>query len=88
MSYHPNLDVWTVLSHPTLQHGSAPAVVWKGKILLGGGTVDLDEANNPTTVIEEYDPNTDTWAFWDTHHSQLDRTLYCHYFLNMDIPGL
>ena len=34
LKYHPALDTWTTLSQPKQKHGLAPAVVWRGSILL------------------------------------------------------
>ena len=71
MSYDPDLDQWETHSKPAVTHVAyvpslgrrlgfsphvAPSAVWKDRILLCGG---LD-----TTVIEEYNPDTDTWSEW------------------------
>ena len=34
LKYNPASDKWTTLSQPQQQHGYAPAVVWRGSILL------------------------------------------------------
>jgi len=37
LRYYPSADGWTVLSQPRMKHGVAPAVVWRGRILVAGG---------------------------------------------------
>ncbi len=54
MSYNPHQDQWKSHSQPATIHDGGSAVVWKNRILLCGGT--------NTSVIEEYNPNTDTWS--------------------------
>ncbi len=56
MSYDPDQDQWETHSEPALEHVTPSAVVWKDRILLCGGV--------ETTVIEEYNPDTDTWSEW------------------------
>ncbi len=56
MSYDPDLDQWETHSKPTVAHDRPTAVVWKDRILLCGGV--------ETSVIEEYNPDTDTWSQW------------------------
>ena len=56
MSYHPAKDQWKTHSKPAVKHIRASAVVWKDRILLCGG--------EDTSVIEEYNPETDTWSRW------------------------
>ncbi len=56
MSYNPDQDKWEIHSMCGMKHGKGSAVVWKDKILVCGG-----ESNS---VIEEYDPKTDTWVKW------------------------
>ncbi len=56
MSYDPDQDQWKTHSKPTMTHAPASAVVWKDQILLCGG--------EDTSVIEEYNPGTDTWSQW------------------------
>lgn len=64
MSYKPALDSWTVLTPPSRIHGNAPAIVWKGKLLVGGGK---DSNGLATSGVEEYDPESDKWS--DFEHS-------------------
>ena len=56
MSYDPDQDVWTTHSQPAVKHDRASALVWGDRILLFGGV--------NTSVIEEYNPDTDTWSQW------------------------
>ena len=56
MSYSPDQDWWQTHTAPKEDHEWGSAVVWKDRILLCGG--------NDTTMIEEYNPHTDTWAEW------------------------
>ena len=79
MSYEPRSDTWTSLNRPREKHGNAPAVVWKGKILVGGGDLDLNET---TSVVEEYNPDRDEWAYWKI---SLKEELSCHYLLNVEL---
>ncbi len=56
ISYDPAQDQWKTHSKPAVKHDQASAVVWKDRILLCGG--------EDTSVIEEYNPDTDTWSEW------------------------
>ena len=56
MSYEPEQDKWKTHSKPAVQHVGAAALVWQDRILLCGG--------ENTSVIEQYNPNTDTWSEW------------------------
>ena len=56
MSYNPDQDQWQTHSGPRVNHPWGSAVVWGDRILLCGG--------DNTTVIEEYNPDTDTWTDW------------------------
>ncbi len=56
LSYDPDQDQWKTHCRPAVNHDRASAVVWKDRILLCGGT--------DTSVIEEYNPVTDTWSMW------------------------
>ena len=58
LKYDPTSDNWTKLNQPRQSHGNAPAVVWRGSILVGGGECFEEE----TPGIEQYDPLTDTWS--------------------------
>ena len=82
MMYDPATNEWRLLTGPREKHGNAPAVVWKGKILTGGGDVDTHET---TSVVEEYDTLSDTWTYWTL---PLKEELSCHYMLNVDLAGI
>ena len=82
LSYTPSTDQWSILASPKDKHGNAPAVVWQGRILVGGGDVDTHQT---TSVIEEYDPEKDHWSLWKTG---MKEELSCHYLLNVDLGGL
>ncbi len=56
MSYDPDQDQWKTHSKPAAEHVKPSAVLWKDRILLCGGW--------NTSVIEEYNPDTDTWSVW------------------------
>ena len=63
MSYDPDKDEWKIHSKPAVKHERASAVVWKDRILLCGG--------EDNSVIEEYNPDTDTWSEWKHQLPQL-----------------
>ena len=63
MSYNPDQDEWETHSKPAVNHDRPSAVVWKDRILLCGGT--------GTSVIEEYNPDTDTWSKWKCQLPQM-----------------
>ena len=77
LKYEPASDSWTSLSKPKLDHGLAPAVAWRGSVLLAGGGCD-DEASS---VVEQFDPATDTWS---VYHTTLKEPLWCHGLFNVD----
>ena len=54
MSYNPDQDQWKTHSRPRVNHTSGSAVVWGDRILLCGCV----------TLIEKYNPVTDTWTNW------------------------
>ncbi len=66
MCYDPMLAQWSTLSQCRHQHADAPALVWKDRILVCGGRGTEEESDdvNPggTSLIEEYDPETDRWT--------------------------
>ena len=82
LKYSPASDVWTKLNRPQQKHGHAPAVVWRGSILLAAG-VGADQ--NPSAV-EQFDPVTNTWS--DSSIAQLKESLARHYMFNVDLYGL
>ena len=79
LRYDPSVDDWTVLSQPRMEHGIAPAVVWRGRILVAGGM------GSDGSTIEEYDPETDQWSNWDT---KLKVSLSSHFLFNIDFYGI
>ncbi len=66
MCYDPVLAQWSTLSQCRHEHADGPALVWKGRILVCGGRSEKakrdDGKAGGTSVIEEYDPETDTWT--------------------------
>ncbi len=80
MSFDPVLNVWTRLSQCKHQHADAPAVVWNDRILICGGRSGKARRDDGTpagsTVIEEYDPDTDTWTVSDI---ELPQKLSSHF---------
>jgi hypothetical protein len=81
LKYHPASDVWTTLSRPQQKHGCAPAVLWRGSILLAAGA----GAEQKPSAIEQFDPLTNTWS--DSNIAQLKDELLCHYMFNVDLYG-
>ncbi len=59
MSYDPDQEQRKTHSRPEMKHDRASAVVWRDRILLCGGL--------STSVIEEYNPDIDTWSEWKHH---------------------
>ena len=82
LKYDPASDSWTRLSQPQLAHGNAPAVVWRGSILVAGG----DDSEESSSVIEAYNPPTDTWTVCDI--ASLNAKLSSHCLFNIDLSGL
>ena len=78
LKYDPALDDWTQLNRPSQDHGNAPAVVWRGSILVAGG----GGAKPESYVIEQYNPLTNTWSEWST---TLDVKRECHCLFNVDL---
>jgi len=74
LKYHPASDTWTRLSPPQQEHRWAPAVVWRGSILVAGGYI----SGGTSSVIEAYDPLTDTWSVLQHRVTQREvgKTLY------------
>ncbi len=56
MFYDPDQDQWKIYSKHAVKHIHASAVLWNDRILLCGG--------EDTSVIEEYNPDTDIWSQW------------------------
>ena len=73
LKYSPATDTWTRPSQPREEHGNAPAVVWRGCILVAGG----GGPDSESSVIEQYDPLTDTWSLMKLEsHDMLNVDLY------------
>ena len=81
VKYDPASDCWTRLNRPQLAHGNAPAVVWRGSILVAGGR----DPKELSSVIEAYDPPTDTWTVCDI--ASMNAKLSCHCVFNIDLSG-
>ena len=62
LKYEPATETWTRLSKPRESLVNAPVVVWRGCILVSGGGWATPESS----VIQQYDPRTDTWSDWNT----------------------
>ncbi len=84
MCYDPVLAQWSTLSQCRHQHGDAPALVWKDRILVCGGRSHKAKRDNGkaggTSVIEEYDPETDTWT---VSQIELSQRLNGHFVFNI-----
>ena len=77
LRYDPASDSWTTLSSPRLDHCHAPAVVWRGTIVLAGG------CKEGSCVVEQYDPLTDAWSYCDI--PPLRQNLERHHMFNVDL---
>ncbi len=66
MSFDPVINRWNTLSQCRYSHAVGPAFVWKDKILVCGGmsteAKSYDGTPAGTSVIEEFDPEKNTWA--------------------------
>ena len=82
LQFDPATDQWKQLSRPRLGHGNAPAVVWKGGILVGG---DGGAGEFGSALIEHYDPVTDQWTDWQT---PLREPLITHTMFNVTLSGV
>lgn len=54
MRYDLSTNTWTQLTRPFEEHWNAPALTWKGRILVWGGY--------HSTSVEQYDPQSDAWT--------------------------
>jgi len=61
-AYDPVADTWSTKASSTIARAYASAVTINGKIYVVGGCVDSDCRIGVSTVVEEYDPVTNTWA--------------------------
>ncbi len=81
MCYDPAQAQWSTLSQCRYVHVAGPAVVWKERILVCGGLgneANSDDGNRGggTSVIEEYDPESDTWTVSEI---ELPQKLFTHF---------
>ena len=74
--YNPQTGVWTVMpSMPTARYGAGAAVLG-GKIYVAGGSVaDDDGFDTPTSVVEVFDPTTQSWT---TSSPMIEGRMFCH----------
>ena len=84
MCYDPSVDCWTQLQPPIQQHGGAPAIVWRGRILVSGGTIIDKNQKIQSSVIEEYNTETDQWML---SNLKLDKPLYSHHLVSINLNG-
>ncbi len=84
MCYDPILAQWSTLSQCRHQHADGPALVWKDRILVSGGRSNKANCNDDnqggTSVIEEYDPEKDTWTM---SQIELPQKLWAHFVFNI-----
>ncbi len=83
MCYDPVLAQWSTLSQCRHEHADAPGLVWKDRILVGGGR--SKKVKSDTSVIEEYDSETDTWA---VSGIELPQKLLAHAVFSTDTGNL
>ncbi len=85
MRYDPALAQWSTLSQCRHEHDEGPALVWKDRILVCGGMnwkAKRDDGNpGGTSMIEEYDPETDTWT---VSQIELPLKLSAHFVFNIE----
>ncbi len=94
MGYDPVVAQWSTLSQCKHKHANGPALVWKDRILVCGGRGNYAEDDNTDeeeegeeedtviSVIEEYDPETDTWTVSQT---KLRQKLSSHFVFSTRI---
>ncbi len=85
LCYDPLLAQWSTLSQCRHEHADGPALVWKDRILVCGGRSNKakreDGNAGDTSVIEEYDPETDTWT---VSQIELPQKLASHFVLSTE----
>ncbi len=85
MCYNPVLAQWSTLSQCRHEHADGPAMVWKDRILVCGGRSNkadrYDGTPGGTSVIEQYDPETDTWT---VSQIELPQKLSSHFVFNIE----
>ncbi len=84
MSFNPGLNAWTTLSGCVHEHADAPTVVWKDRLLVCGGRSRKAQRDDGepggTSVIEEYDAETDTWTL---SRIKLPLKLHAHFLFGI-----
>ncbi len=85
MCYNPVLSQWSTLTGCRHDHADAPAVVWKDRILVCGGrsreAKHDDGTAGYTSVIEEYDLETDRWT---VSQIELPQKLCAHFVFSIE----
>ena len=85
MRYDPVLAQWSTLSRCRHQHADGPALVWKDRILVCGGRSRKAKRDNGTaggtSVIEQYDSETDTWT---VSQIELPQKLCSHFVFSIE----
>ncbi len=87
MCYDPVLSQWSILSQCRHQHADGAALVWKDRILVCGGRSREAKSDDgkayvdATSVIEEYDPQTDTWT---VSQIELPQKLFAHFLFSTE----
>ena len=81
MRYDTAIDSWVELSRPRHEHGNAPAVVWRGGILVAGG----GDYKSKSAAMECYDVLTNEWADWET---PLNEKLATHRLFSVIVTGV
>ncbi len=86
MCYDPVLAQWSTLSQCRHEHIDGPVLVWKNRIVVCGGRSREAERDNGqpggTSVIEEYDPETDTWT---VSLIELPQKLSSHFVFSVEV---
>ena len=83
LRYEPASDSWTRISRPVQNHFEAPAVVWRGMILVAGGG---DHPDKKSSAIEAYHPETDTWSVCSV--ASINEKLALHFMFNVDLSDV
>ncbi len=85
LCYDPMLSQWTAMSQCRHEHADGPALVWNDRIFICGGQdckAKYDDGlPGGTSVIEEYDPETDTWTLFQI---ELPQRLSSHFVFSIE----
>ena len=81
MRYDSATDSWVELTQPRQKHGNAPAVVWRGGILVAGG----GGSDSKSAAVECYDALTNEWSDWET---PLNEKLCSHRLFGVIVSGM